>query len=74
MNERYAILNLGKGYFTGIDYDVNEPCFSFEVPDNGNPFVLFKTEYQAFKRLSEMMVELKNVRGVYEVKRLTFIQ
>lgn len=73
MNERYVILNLGKGYFTGVNYDTNEPCFSFEITENSS-FVLFKTEYQAFKRLSEMMVELKNVRGLYEVKRLTFIQ
>ena len=72
MNERYLILNKKLGYFQGVDCDKNEPIFSFDVFIDDSA-VLFRTEIDAHNRLSNMVSELKNTKGVYVVEKMIFV-
>ena len=75
MNERYVIEKIGEGWFTGIDYEgTGGPAFCPEAECvRDSAAVLFRTEAEAFTRLTELYRECKNMQGVYSVRRLIFI-
>jgi len=73
MIERYLIYKPDYGYFTGIDYDKNWAIFNSDVFKNENA-VLFKTEFEASKRLYELTTECNDMRGVYKIEKVIFIQ
>ena len=72
MSERYLILKINVGYFSGIDYATNKAIFGFECIQDENA-VLFRTEAEASKRLFDLMVDCKNMRGLYKIARLILI-
>jgi hypothetical protein len=73
MSERFVILNMESGYFQGIDYDRNEPIFSFDVFKDSNAY-LFRAEQDAIDKLTEMYEEQKNVGGGYTIEKILFLK
>ena len=70
MCERYLILNIFKGYYIGIDYDIGEALFSF---DPNSIAVLFETELDGYKRLADLILDVKSMSGMYKIEKVIII-
>lgn len=71
MNEKYVILKVKFGYFNGVNYDTNEAIWS-DLLQNYY-FICFDSEFEAQKRLSELMNECKKMNGLYEIVKFIMI-